>query len=492
MDSVTRKLYHVCRGNRALPDALLPRNGWKIDRIDIGARTRNRGRLAGGAGGLIDIASMKFPRDMEALSDILAARDVGWVAALWPGQLEDVSIRSIVRGRCMGYITLPTTPDELGHAVGHARGMALLTEPVIHDPRTIVDGEMIGSCETMLHLFRMIRKVAICNAPVLIQGESGTGKELTALSIHRHSARRYAPFVAINCGAMPEHLVMSELFGYERGAFTGASERKAGRIEAANGGTVFLDEIADLPMKSQAGLLRFLQEQRIERLGCAQSIPVDVRIVCATHVDLKQATSERRFREDLYHRLNVLQIDEPPLRARGADIELLARHLLDKLREDSGRRIRGFSDDAVRALRAHDWPGNVRELRNRVWRAVVMFDSSTITASDLGLSHCIDARTSSLDQVRRDAERRAIERALLRHRGKVADAARELDISRVTLYRLLESYEVDIARFLRGMRTDVPLTVADAYQSRIQRRGSCDSAGDQRGVTGIFQGSCTS
>ncbi|MBN3756105.1 sigma-54-dependent Fis family transcriptional regulator [Paraburkholderia sp. Tr-20389] len=457
MESVTRKLYHVCRGSRALPDVLLPQSEWNIDRIDICARNRQRTRLAAGAGGLIDIASMKFPRDLEALTEVLSMRDVGWVAALWPEQLEDGSVRSLVRGRCMSYITLPTTPDELRHAVGHARGMCSLTEPLAHDPWAGADGEMIGSCDAMLSLFRAIRKVALCNAPVLIQGESGTGKELTALSIHRHSARRHAPFVAINCGAMPEHLVMSELFGYERGAFTGANERKTGRIEAANGGTVFLDEIADLPLNSQAGLLRFLQERSIERLGASHAVPVDVRIVCATHVNLMAATAEGRFREDLYHRLSVLQLGEPPLRARGADVELLARHLLDQLRVDSSRRIRGFSEDAVRALHAHDWPGNVRELRNRVWRAVVMFDSPTITARDLGLAHCVDARVTSLDQVRRHAEQHAIESALLRHRGNVADAARELEISRVTLYRLLESYECDMATFLRGMRADVPL-----------------------------------
>ncbi|ALL70975.1 Response regulatory protein (plasmid) [Paraburkholderia caribensis MBA4] len=454
MNSVTRKLYHVCRGNRALPDALLPAKGWAIDRIDLGARTKHRTRLAAGAGGLLDIASMKFPRDMEPLTEVLATRDVGWVAALQHGQLEDATIRSVVRSHCISYITLPTTAVELGHAVGHARGMCSLGGATATESLTVVDGDMIGSCDAMLQLFRTMRKVAMCNAPVLIQGESGTGKELTAFAIHRHSDRHHGPFVAINCGAIPVHLVTSELFGYERGAFTGANERKTGRIESANGGTVFLDEIADLPMQSQVTLLRFLQEHSIERLGGLCSVDVDVRIVCATNVDLARAAREGRFREDLYHRLSVLQIEEPPLRARGADVELLARHLLDQLRVDSRRRIRGFSDDAVRALRAHDWPGNVRELRNRVWRAVVLFDNAVITASDLGLAHYVDARTMSLDQVRRRAEQQAVERALLRHRGRVADAARDLGISRVTLYRLLESYGFDIASFLRGLRTD--------------------------------------
>jgi DNA-binding NtrC family response regulator len=454
MDSVTRKLYHVCRGKRALPDELLPTKGWAIDRIDIGARTKHRTRIAAGAGGLLDFASMRFPRDMDALTEVLATRNVGWVAALRDGQLDDAMIRSVIRSHCTSYITLPTTAVELGHAVGHARGMCSLAESTAAESLTVVDGDMIGSCDAMLQLFRTIRKVATCNAPVLIQGESGTGKELTALAIHQHSDRRHAPFVAINCGAIPVHLVTSELFGYERGAFTGANERKTGRIESANGGTLFLDEISDLPMESQASLLRFLQEHSIERLGGMCSIDLDVRIVCATHVDLERASREGRFREDFYHRLSVLQIDEPPLRARGADVELLARHLLDQLRGDSSRRIRGFSDDAVRALRAHDWPGNVRELRNRVWRAVVMFDNSVITASDLGLAHYVDECTVSLDQVRRRAEQLAVERALLRHRGRVADAARDLDISRVTLYRMLESHGFDLVTFLAGMRTD--------------------------------------
>ncbi|WP_233805068.1 sigma-54 dependent transcriptional regulator [Paraburkholderia sp. HP33-1] len=450
MDSVGTKLYHVCRGNRALPQELLPSNGWEVDRIDIGVRTRHRARVAAGTFGLIDFASMIFPRDLERVNEVLSAQDVGWVAALKPGQLQDITIRSAVRSHCISYITVPTTADEITHVVGHARGMRSLAEPPPPASWDIPAGEMIGSCDAMRQLFRTIRKVAPSDASVLIQGESGTGKELTALAIHQHSARSQAPFVAINCGAIPAELVTAELFGYERGAFTDANERKTGRIELANGGTVFLDEIADLPMKSQACLLRFLQEHTIERLGCTRPIKVDVRIVCATHVDLERATREGRFREDLYHRLSVLQINEPPLRARGADIELLALHLLDQLRADARRRIRGFSDDAIRALRAHDWPGNIREMRNRVWRAIVLSDSSVITASDLGLAHYVDACAVSLNQVRRNAERQAVEKALLRNRGRVADAARDLDISRVTLYRLLDLPGFDFASFLGG------------------------------------------
>jgi DNA-binding NtrC family response regulator len=296
---------------------------------------------------------------------------------------------------------------------------------------------MVGSCEAMLALFRSIRKVAMTDAPVFISGESGTGKELTAVAIHERSSRRSAPFVPINCGAIPPHLLQSELFGYERGAFTGASQRKIGRVEAANGGTLFLDEIGDLPMESQASLLRFLQEGKIERLGGHQSMPVDVRIISATHVDMRAAMVEGRFRQDLYHRLCVLQIDEPPLRARGKDIELLARHMLERFKKDGARRLHNYS-----------WPGNVRELINRVRRAIVMSEGRAITARDLELGDYVEVVPVSLAQAREAAERQAIELALLRHRGRLGDAAQELGISRVTLYRLL------CAHGMRHMESD--------------------------------------
>jgi DNA-binding NtrC family response regulator len=243
--------------------------------------------------------------------------------------------------------------------------------------------------------------------------------------------------VPINCGAIPPHLLQSELFGYERGAFTGANQRKIGRVEAANGGTLFLDEIGDLPLESQASLLRFLQERKVERLGGHGAIDVDVRIISATHVDMNAAMIEGRFRSDLYHRLCVLQIDEPPLRARGKDIELLARHMLDRFKKDASRRLRGFAPDAIAALHNYSWPGNVRELINRVRRAIVMSEGRAITARDLELAEYVEIVPVSLAQAREAAERQAIELALLRHRGRLGDAAQELGISRVTLYRLL-------------------------------------------------------
>ncbi|MGA7817177.1 sigma-54 interaction domain-containing protein, partial [Caballeronia sp.] len=339
------------------------------------------------------------------------------------------------------YVTLPTSDDRIVNAVGHAYGMASLHEHASDAPHTGgAEGGMFGSCEAMLGLFSSIRKVATTDAPVFISGESGTGKELTAVAIHERSARREQPFVAINCGAIPAPLLQSELFGYERGAFTGANQRKIGRVEAANGGTLFLDEIGDLPLESQASLLRFLQERKIERLGGHGSTPVDVRIISATHVDMDSAMMDGRFRADLYHRLCVLQLDEPPLRARGTDVELLAKQILDRFKKDTSRRLRGFAPDATAAIYNYGWPGNVRELINRVRRAIVMSESRQITASDLELSDYVEVEPISLAEARQAAERHAIELALLRNRGRLSDAARELEISRVTLYRLLRTH----------------------------------------------------
>src|SRR5690606_15680239 len=275
------------------------------------------------------------------------------------------------------------------------------------------------------------------DAPVYIAGETGTGKELAALAIHRHSARSERPFVVINCGAIPQSLVQSELFGYERGAFTGASQRKLGRIEMANGGTLFLDAIGDLPMESQASVLRFLQQGHIERLGGHGEIRVDVRILSATHVDLAVAVAEGRFREDLYHRLRVIELQQPPLRERGADIALIATHALRHHAGEATSRIRGFAPCAQRAMQRYAWPGNVRELINRVRQAVVMCDGPCITARDLRLDTTETGIPETLDAVRCQGERAAIERALQRNGRRLAATARDLGISRVTLYRLM-------------------------------------------------------
>jgi DNA-binding NtrC family response regulator len=259
--------------------------------------------------------------------------------------------------------------------------------------------------------------------------------------------------VAINCGAIPHSLIQSELFGYERGAFTGAQQRKLGRIEMANSGTLFLDEIGDLPLESQASLLRFLQQGSIERLGGHEQIPVDVRIISATHHDLDRAVAEGRFRADLYHRLCVLRLQQPPLRERGSDIDKLAEYSLQRYSQEGHRTLKGFSPCARQALHTHSWPGNVRELINRVRQAVVMAEGRLITAADLHIESSLTTPPPTLDEVRDAATRAAIERSLHRNRGRLVDVARELGVSRVTLYRLMQRHG------LRAHEPEAPNTI---------------------------------
>ncbi|WP_408123060.1 sigma-54 dependent transcriptional regulator [Caballeronia grimmiae] len=377
---------------------------------------------------------------------MLANSQIGWVAIGEPEALRDPLVRRLIRDYCFDFVTLPSSNERIVSAVGHAYGMVALNATGAHGIESLADESttagMVGSCSAMKQLFRSIRKVAATDAPVFVSGESGSGKELTAAAIHQQSTRRDQPFVAINCGAIPSHLLQSELFGYERGAFTGANQRKIGRVEAANGGTLFLDEVGDLPHESQASLLRFLQERKVERLGGHGSTFVDVRIISATHVDMHTAMTEGRFRADLYHRLCVLQINEPPLRERGHDIELLAKHMLERFKTDARRRLHGFSPCAIAALGSYEWPGNVRELMNRVRRAIVMCEGRRITARDLELQDYAEASPVTLAQARELAERRAIEMALLRNRGRLGEAASELGVSRVTLYRLLNAYDL--------------------------------------------------
>jgi DNA-binding NtrC family response regulator len=299
----------------------------------------------------------------------------------------------------------------------------------------------------MCALFETIRKVARIDVSAMIRGESGTGKELAAQAIHRLSPRANGPFVAINCGALPKDLIQTELFGHEKGSFTGADRRRIGRIEAAQNGTLFLDEIGDLPLDLQANLLRFLQERTIDRVGSHTPIPLDVRVVAATHVNLERAVDQGRFREDLYYRLNVLHLDMPPLRERGDDIELLANHFVRSYAAIVRPNIDGFSQHAINAMKGHAWPGNVRELANRVQRAVVMCEGKLLQPRDLGFDRDIPNGTLvTLAAARAAAEKEVIETTLRAVRNNVSQAARRLDISRVTLYRLLEQHSIDWQR----------------------------------------------
>jgi len=298
---------------------------------------------------------------------------------------------------------------------------------------------MLGTSPQMQEVFSFIRKVATTDVPVLIVGESGTGKELVARAIHRQSSRKEFPFVVINCGAIPEALLESELFGHEKGAFTGAHIQRKGRFETAQGGTLVLDEIGELSLALQVKLLRFLQEQKIERIGGREEIPVDARVLAATNRDLKQAINDGRFREDLYYRLGVVTIALPPLRQREKDILVLSTALLRRYANENKKKITGFTKQATSAIETHNWPGNIRELENRIKRAVIMAEGSKITPEDLELvSPYKKYESQGLREAREALERDLIERAIAGNKGNLTKAASDLGLSRPTLYELME------------------------------------------------------
>jgi two-component system NtrC family response regulator len=301
---------------------------------------------------------------------------------------------------------------------------------------------IIATSDRMLQICRLIEKVAPTDATVLLLGESGTGKELLARAVHTLSPRANARFVTINCAAIPETLLESELFGYEKGAFTGAVKQTRGKIEHAARGTLFLDEVGDMPLALQAKLLRFLQQRVIERVGGHEEIPVDVRVVCATNQDLKHLIEEGRFREDLYYRISEVNVRVPALRERDSDVIVLARTFLDKHAKQHHRSLRGFSQDALRAIQAHRWPGNVRELENKINGAVILAEGTHVTAKDLELEAQAQDEPIPLNlrKVREQAERQAINRALSIDNGNISKAAELLGISRPTLYDLLNKY----------------------------------------------------
>jgi two-component system, NtrC family, response regulator len=306
-----------------------------------------------------------------------------------------------------------------------------------------LDG-VIASSAAMLKVCRVIERLAPTDLTVLFVGESGTGKERLALALHRLSSRRAGPLVAINCAAIPDGLLESELFGYERGAFSGAVRQTIGRIESADGGTLFLDEVGDMPLSLQAKMLRFLQERVIERLGGRRVIPVDVRIVAATHRILETEVGNGNFRLDLYHRLNEVFVEVPPLREREADCVLLANHLLQQACRRHDRAQMSFAPDAIRAIEQYSWPGNVRELENCITRAVVMAEGSVVTSVDLGLAKPQGDSNESFDlrTARRLAEARAVSRALALTAGNLTKAAARLGVTRPALYHLMRRLSI--------------------------------------------------
>jgi DNA-binding NtrC family response regulator len=371
-----------------------------------------------------------------------------WVGLFAPHALDSPGCHDLIVEHLCDYHTLPVDPVRLGYTLGHAHGWAMLRR----HPRGRLDDTgldataLVGDGAAMMRLRSQIDRVAKVAAPVLIWGESGSGKELAAQAIHAQSERAGGPFVPINCGAIAPGLIHSELFGYERGAFSGATRAKAGLIESAHGGTLFLDEIGDLPQELQVNLLRFLQEKTISRLGSTRAIAVDVRIVAASHVQLQGAVAAGAFREDLYYRLAVLPLEIPALRERRDDLPLLAEHFFRRYASEKSPRLHGFSHRALEAILDHAWPGNVRELINRVRRALVMADGRLITPDDLGLAAGSAGATTRgaapLDDARGRSERAALLESLERSGRNVSLAARELGVSRTTMYRLMHKHSL--------------------------------------------------
>ncbi|WP_163557881.1 sigma-54 dependent transcriptional regulator [Halomonas sp. NO4] len=422
----------------------LKEQGWNVDTSNTFSDSIKKIEMAKYDVGLVLINGGATHAERET-EKCLTMAPINWVAILKADLLEDSHIHHLLRRFFYAYYPLPGNADQLACLLKHAARMTRLQDRVSQEEKLHSDEyEMVGTTPSMKQLFDTIRRVAAVDAPVFINGESGTGKELAAHAIHERSERCDGPFVAVNCGALPTNLIQSELFGHEKGAFTGASHRKIGRIEAAEGGTLFLDEIGDLPLDMQVNLLRFLEDHHIQRVGSTKEITVDVRILAATHVDLDKAVLEGRFREDLYHRLNVLQIHLPALRDRQEDIEVLARFFFDKFANEKSIQVKGFSQEALRLMQCYSWPGNIRELINRVRRALVMCETRLIGPADLGLERRHTSRhITTLEQARDQAEYEALISALGRNRYNIQNAARDLGVSRVTLYRLMEKHRIN-------------------------------------------------
>jgi len=381
----------------------------------------------------------------ETLAQLLAHESRVKVVILSGQGDKKNSLRAVGEG-AYDFLCKPPELDELKVILKRAFHVAKL-EKEYREMQEQQHGDtfegMLGTSPEMHIVFETIRKVATRDAPVLVLGESGTGKEMAARAIHRRSIRKDGPFVAINCAAIPETLIESELFGHEKGAFTGAHTQRPGRVEMAAGGTLLLDEFGELPLALQVKLLRFLQEQIIERVGGRKEIHVDTRLITATNVDLKKALAEGKFREDLYYRIAVVAIKMPPLRDRMGDTRLLAHAFLRRFAEENGRSSLKFHQDALRAIEQYDWPGNVRELENRIRRAVIMADISGVKPHDLELTdNSAEPPVLGLKEAREAVERQVVQSALRKHGGNITSAATELGVTRPTLYELMERLSI--------------------------------------------------
>jgi two-component system NtrC family response regulator len=400
---------------------------------------------------LLDLGLPPRPADPEeglaALAELTALESLAKVIVITGQGEKGIGLRAI-GGGAYDFMAKPVEMEELKILLKRVFHVAQLEMEFRELQRQVVPDAfegMLGTSPAMRSLFDSIRKVATTDAPVLLLGESGTGKEMAAQAIHQCSARKKEPFVAINCSAIPETLLESELFGHEKGSFTGAHAQRKGRFETAVGGTLFLDEIGEIPLPLQVKLLRFLQEQFIERVGGRQPIPIDARIITATNADLKKGLVDGTFREDLFYRLAVVKIALPPLREREDDIRLLAQYFLHRFAGQAGKPGLVFDQESMRALSRNPWPGNVRQLENCIRRAVIMAEGKRLTVRDLELPAATPgSRSATLKEAREQLEKEMIQNALRKHAGRIAPAAIELGVGRPTLYDLMD--KLGIAR----------------------------------------------
>jgi two-component system, NtrC family, response regulator len=378
---------------------------------------------------------------LSCLNEILAVQPNCKVIVITGNTDNEHALRAIALG-AYDYYQKPVDAEVLNIILARAFKISELeTENRALKSANLGNTDIIGNSEAILKACRTVEKIAPTEITTLLLGESGTGKEVFARAIHRQSPRVNKPFVAINCASIPENLLESELFGYEKGAFTGANKTTLGKIECANGGTLLLDEIGDMPLSLQAKMLRFLQERVIERVGGRQELEVDVRVICATHRNLAEMVADQSFREDLYYRISEITLVIPPLRQRGHDIVVIAKALLNKFNQEFNTQVQGFSESAMQAMLQYMWPGNIRELQNKLKSAVILADSKYITAEDLGLS-AQQAKIDTLRKVRELAETQAIRHAYTLASGNLSKTADALGITRPTLYALIDKYRL--------------------------------------------------
>ncbi|HSC06535.1 MAG TPA: sigma-54 dependent transcriptional regulator, partial [Steroidobacteraceae bacterium] len=393
---------------------ILLENGWQAVPCDVLSSANHLPALAECQMGIVVLGTREGGPLERKQSIVERLGHLTWLAILDRALVNEQGLREFIAAHCVDYLTTPLERERVLFSLGHAAGMAALARQHSSRRAASESSRLVGHAPVMQALRRDVHKVAAVDAPVLITGESGTGKGLLAREIHELSGRREQPFVEISCVSLPPSLIHGELFGFERNAFTEARRQKAGFFEAADRGTVLLDEIGDLHLDLQALLLRFLEEQTVQRVGGRERVQIDVRVIATTKVDLEAAVRDGRFREDLYYRLNVLRIRTPPLREHREDIETLLGTFLERFAGDRRARLMGFTRPALSAMQTHEWPGNVRELLNRVRRAIVMCEGYLITACDLSFDAADDSLDLNLEVARAAAERRTLVAALQR------------------------------------------------------------------------------